>query len=80
MERLGNSFGTSFGDVYAVATIVFAGTSNVPAIDGVRGPSVTLGRGFEDQDFGAWGCNWGAVEIKVTVQLGLHGEAWVDLR
>ena len=43
MERLGNSFGTSFGDVYAVATIVFAGTSNATNVDGARSPSATLG-------------------------------------
>ena len=56
----------------------FAGTSDVTAVDVVRGPSATLGRGFEDQDLGAWGCEWGAVEIKGTVQLGLCREAWVD--
>ena len=78
LDRLGNSFGTGFGDVDAVATIVFAGISNVPAVDGMRGPSATLSGGLEDQDLGAWVCEWGAVEIKGTVQLVLRGEAWVD--
>ena len=51
--------------------IVFAGTYNVSAVDGLRFLSVTLGGGFKDQDLGTWGCEWGAVEIKGTVQLGL---------
>ena len=42
-----------FVDVYAVATIVFAGKSDVPAVNGVRGPSETLGWGLKDQDLGA---------------------------
>ena len=42
MDRLGNSFATDFGDIYAVATIVLPGTSNVTAVNGVRGPSATL--------------------------------------
>ena len=67
MDRLGNCFGTGFGDIYAVAMIVFVGTSDVPAVDGVRGSSATLGGSLEDQYLGAWGCDWGAVEIKGTV-------------
>ena len=62
-RRLGNYFGMGFGDVYAVATIVFAGTSNVAAVDGVRVPSVTLGGGLKDQNLGTCGCEWGAFEI-----------------
>ena len=53
LDRLGNYFETGFGDVYAVATIAFAGTSNVPAVDDLRGPSATLVGGLEDQDLGA---------------------------
>ena len=53
-----------FGDVYAAATIVLEGTSNVPAVYGVRFPSATLGGGFEDQDLGAWGCQWGASGVR----------------
>ena len=52
-----------FGDLYAVAKIVFAGTSNVASVDGVRVPSVTLGGGLKDQDLGTCGCEWGAFEI-----------------
>ena len=78
MDRLGNYFGTGFGDIYAVATIVFVGTLDVPAVDGVRGPSATLLGGIEDQYLGVWRCEWYAVEIKGTVQLVLRGEAWID--
>ena len=77
LDRLGNSFGTGIGDAYAVAMIFFAVTSDLPAADGVRGPSATLGGSLEYQYLGAWGCEWGAVEIKGTVQLGLRGEGWV---
>ena len=61
MDRLGNYFGTGLGGVYAVATIVFAGKSDVPAADGVRGSSATLVGGLKYQDLGTWGCEWGAV-------------------
>ena len=57
---------------------MFSGTSNVLSVDGVRGQIATLGGGLEDQDLGVWGCEWGAVEIKSTFQLGLSGEAWID--
>ena len=53
MDRLGNYFGTGFGKVYAVAPIVFAGTSDVPAVDGVRGRSETLEGGLKDQELGS---------------------------
>ena len=56
MDRLGICFGTGFGDAYGVATIIFAGTSDVPAANGVKVPSMTLGGGFKYQDLGAWGC------------------------
>ena len=79
LDRLGNSFGTGFWDVDAVATIVFAGTYSVPAVDGMRGPSVTLGGVLEYQYRGAWGCEWGAVEIKGTINLGLSGEVLIYL-
>ena len=46
LDRLGNSFGIGFGDIYAVATIVFVGTSNITAVDGMRGPIATLGGGI----------------------------------
>ena len=75
LDRLGNPFRTSFGDVYVVAMIVFAVTYNVPAVNDVRGPSEMLGGGLKYQELGSWGCEWGAVEIKGTVQLGLSGEA-----
>ena len=55
-----------------------AGTSNATAVNGVKGLSPTFGGGLKDQDLGAWGCEWGAVKIKITVQLGLNGEAWID--
>ena len=55
LDHLGNYFGTGFGDVYVVATIVFVGTSDVPAVDGMRGPNATLGGGLEDQDLSDWG-------------------------
>ena len=48
LDRFGNYFGTGFGDVYPVATIVIAGTSDVPAVDGVRVPSATSGGGLKD--------------------------------
>ena len=45
LDRLGNSSGTGFVDVYAVAIIVLASTSDVPAVNGMRGLSATLREG-----------------------------------
>ena len=78
LNTLGNSFGIDFGGVYVVTTIVFAGTSDVPAVDGMRCPSETSGGALKYQDLFVWGCKLNAVEIKVTVQLGHSGEAWID--
>ena len=52
LDGVCDMFGAGFGYVYTVAIIVFVGTSNVPVIDGVRGPSATLGRGLEYQYVG----------------------------
>ena len=48
LDRFGNYFGTGFGDGYTVATIMFAGTFDVPSVNGVKGPSARLGGGLEE--------------------------------
>ena len=75
----GDAFCVSAWDVYAVASVVVRGRSEVPSIYTVGGGAGAAVVGclvyYESH---AWRCNWCAVEIKSTVWLGFCQQYWVD--
>ena len=64
MDRLGNAFGTRGWDIDAIALVVLVCWADVPAINTVWGPRLSLVRGLIDKDLGTWGSKGGGVEIK----------------
>ena len=66
-------FCSCFGDVDAIATVMFGSAPKVPAVFAVGGPSGAFVRAFVDQDFGAWWCKRRLVEVKGAVELGFGG-------
>ena len=79
LDGLGDAFGTGGRDVVSVAAVVVSGGANVPSIDGMRGPGAALVRWFEDEDSCARRGKWRGIEIKDAVELGVGGEAWVNV-
>ena len=74
----GDAFGGGFGDVYAVAPIVFWGSSNIPAVDTMRIPGAPVGGCFVYQDFCAGRGYRGSIVIEGTVKVCLRGKSWID--
>ena len=57
-------------DVYAVALVVLRGGSEVPTIYTMGGLGTAVVGCLAYYDLRAWRCEWCAVEIKGTVELG----------
>ena len=75
---IGDAFCASAWDVYAVASVVVRGGSKVPSIYTVGGPGAAVVGCLVYYDLRAWWCEWCAVEIKSTVQLGFCRHSWVE--
>ena len=64
MDRLGNTFRTCGWDIDAIALVVLACRTDVPAINAMWGPRSLLVWGLIDEDLGPWGSKGGGVEIE----------------
>ena len=76
-DSFGDAFGGGCGDVDAVTSIVLGSSSDVPAVDTVRSPGAAVGWCFVDEYASAGWCQWGAVVIESSVQLGFGGESGI---
>ena len=67
MHCFGSAFGACLRHIDAVAPVMLGVTANLPAIDPVRGPSAALSGGFEDEEFRAWRCKRGPIEVEGVI-------------
>ena len=67
LKCFGDVFCVKTWDVYAVASVVVRGRSEVPSIYSVGGPGAAVVGCLVYYDLCAWRCQWCAVEIKSTV-------------
>ena len=58
-----------------VAAVVFEGRAYVPAVEAVRCHVLSLGRCDVDDDAGAGRCERSFVEVVVSIEAGVGGEA-----
>ena len=57
---------------------MFRGIANIPSGDAMGCPGLALVGCFMDDDAGTEGSQGGAVEIKSAVEVGLHGQSWIE--
>ena len=74
----GDAFCASVWYVDALASVVVRGGSEVPSIYTVGGPGAAVFGCFVYYDSRACWCEWCAVEIKGTVELGFCRKSWVE--
>ena len=75
----GDAFCASAWDVDAVASVVVRGGSEVPCIYTMGVPGAVVVGCLVYYNFCAWRCQWCAVEIKSTVQLGFRQQSWIEM-
>ena len=56
LDSIGDTFGAGPQNVDAVTTVVFRGGSEIPTVDTVGGPGVTIAGCFVDKNACARGC------------------------
>ena len=69
-DGFSDALGSSFGDIDAMATIVFRGSADIPSVDTVWIPGAPISWSFVDKDFGARRSKWSAVIVEVSIELG----------
>ena len=69
-DGFSDALGSSFGDIDAMATIVFRGSADIPSIDTVWIPGASIRWSFVDKDFGARRSKWSSVVVEVSIELG----------
>ena len=59
---------------------MFGGGAGIKTEDGVGTPGASFVRKLVDEDSGAWGTEWGSIEVESAVQLSLGREGRSDAR
>ena len=49
LHGFGDAIGTSLQDIHLITAVVFGGSANIPALNSIRGPGETYGRGLKDE-------------------------------
>ena len=80
LHRACDPFLPCLRDVHPVTAVVFCGRTEVPPLDSMWSPCSPVRGSLVDQDLGSGRCQWGAVEIKSSVELRFRRQTRIDGR
>ena len=66
-DSAGDAFGSGFGGVHTVATVMLRCSTKVPTVDTMYGPGASAIGRFMDQNFGAGRCERGFVKVESAI-------------
>ena len=69
LYRLCNALCSSGRDIHSVASLVLDNAANIPAVNAMGCPCVTVGTVFVDEDFGARWCQRSSIKIESSIEL-----------
>ncbi len=77
LHSTGDTFGSGFSGVYAVASVMFRCSADIPSVYTVNRPCAAAVGCFVDEDLRSGRCEGGFVIIEGSVELCFSGESWV---